>query len=70
MYADGRGTIKNLQTAYVWVKAAEMAGDSRANELLRALEKVLPPTQLEAAREEAGKLQQPTIKLSAKSFTQ
>jgi TPR repeat protein len=70
MYANGRGTIKNLQTAYVWVKAAEIAGDSRANELLHALEKVLMPTQLEAAREEASRLQRPTTELSAQSFTQ
>lgn len=60
MYSDGRGTTKDLQTAYACVKAAQMAGDPRANDLLHALEKVLTPTQLAAARQEDSKLQQPT----------
>jgi hypothetical protein len=38
--------------------------------LLHTLEKVLTPTQLDAAQEEASKLQPPTTELSANSFTQ
>jgi TPR repeat protein len=70
MYADGRGTTKNSQTAYAWVKAAQTAGDPRANDLLHALEKVLTPTQLAAAREQVDKLLPPTVESSAKSFAQ
>ena len=63
-----RLSAKNLVAAYAWVKAAQMAGDPRGNDLLHSLKKVLSEKQLAEASEQAMKLQQAQVQLSSTSF--
>jgi hypothetical protein len=70
MYAEGRGAAKDPTTAYAWIKAAQMAGDARGNDMLIQLEKVLSAEQITLAREHAMKMQHADANLSAKNFAQ
>jgi TPR repeat protein len=66
--ADGRGTAKDVETAYAWISAAAFAGDPRGKEILHALEKMLTPEQIAEAREQARRLT--AGELSARNFVQ
>jgi len=59
-----------LETAYMCVSAANMAGDLRGNELMHSLEELLTTTQISHACERAIGLHAAHRDLSAQSFTQ
>jgi TPR repeat protein len=67
MYAEGRGTAKDPTAANAWIKAAQMAGDSRGDEMLRQIEKILSANQVTLARGHATKPQHADANLSAKN---
>jgi hypothetical protein len=52
------------------MKAAQMAGDLRGDEMLHRLERTLTADQLAAAREQAAKLQNADADLAAKNCAQ
>ncbi len=56
MYALGRGTPKDVQSAYLWISAAALQGDTRGNATLLSLEPQLTPAQLAEARLRARSL--------------
>jgi hypothetical protein len=56
MYALGRGTPKDLQSAYLWISAAALQGDTRGSAALPSLEAQLTPAQLAEARLKAQSL--------------
>ena len=56
MLAAGRGTKKDLQSAYFWLSAASLQGDPRGDATLRSLEQKLAPEQLEEAMKQARSL--------------
>jgi TPR repeat protein len=70
MYAEGRGTAKDPQTAYFWISAASAAGDHRGRELQHALEQQLNAKQITEARARVNHLQQATPQVPASSFVQ
>jgi TPR repeat protein len=53
MFAQGKGTKKDLASAYVWIAAAALQGDSRGESVLATLESQLGQEQLAEAREQA-----------------
>ena len=53
MLAAGRGTKKDLQSAYFWLSAASLQGDPRGDATLRSLKQQLAPEQLEQAMKQA-----------------
>jgi TPR repeat protein len=59
MYAEGRGTIRDLETAYIWITAATSAGDVRGRYLLESVERRLTADQVVRAKERAQELQSP-----------
>lgn len=70
MQANGLGTPKDPEAAYAWVTAASLAGDARGEYLIPALETLLQPEKVSAARERARKLLSETgQEFSAKAFT-
>jgi len=56
MYALGRGTPKDVQSAYLWISAAALQGDTRGNATLLSLEPQLTSAQLAEARLRARSL--------------
>lgn len=56
MFADGRGTEKDLPTAYIWLAAAEIQGDHRGSSKLHSLEQQLTSEQLAQAKLRAQSL--------------
>jgi TPR repeat protein len=68
MYAQGLGTAKDPQAAYMWIVAANLAGDRRGKELMASLETVLTAQQISAARERAQHPQSQASQQLAKSF--
>ena len=57
MYAEGIGTKKDLEAAYMWLSAASLGGDQRGRDRLLTLEARLNPAQVSEARERAQQLQ-------------
>ena len=69
MYSTGRGTTKDLRTAYMWISAAQNAGDKRGDDLLRSLTSQLTAPQIAEAQEQARHLNSPSADaLSAKAL--
>ena len=67
MYAEGRGTAKDLETAFMWISAATCAGDRRGEYLLASLRGQLTANQVEKAEELARNLRlSPEPPVSAK----
>ncbi|MDT8069442.1 MAG: SEL1-like repeat protein [Terriglobia bacterium] len=56
MYLKGLGTPRDPQTAYVWLKAAELGGDKSASALLNGLDDELTDEQIATARKQAAEL--------------
>ena len=56
MYALGRDTPKDLQSAYLWISAATFEGDTRGRATLLSLETQLTPEQLTEAKLRARSL--------------
>ncbi len=53
LYLNGKGTQRDLETAYVWIKAAALSGDQRGTGYLDYLEAKLSPQQLQRLRSRA-----------------
>jgi TPR repeat protein len=71
MYADGLGTPKDPEAAYVWITSASLGGDARGRDLLPSLEALLSPQQISTARERAHRLLfERGEQLSAKALSQ
>jgi len=68
MYSQGRGTTKDLATAYAFLTAATSAGDKRGDDLLRSIEPQLTAAQIAEAKEKAHQLTTPTEQFSAKAL--
>jgi uncharacterized protein len=60
MYMTGRATAKDPETAYMWIKFASLATDSRGEEYLRSLSGELTSAQLKHADERARSLHVPS----------
>jgi hypothetical protein len=56
MYATGRATSKDPESAYAWILAASLAGDQRGLQYLLPLESQLNPGQLQQAKRRAKEL--------------
>jgi TPR repeat protein len=70
MYAEGIGTKRDLEAAYMWLSAASLAGDQRGRDRLSALEASLTPSQVSEARERAQQLQIGRRQLTARALAQ
>jgi len=56
MYAEDRGTKKDLETAFMWINAATTAEDPRGEYLLASLRRQLTANQVAEAEERARNL--------------
>jgi hypothetical protein len=71
LYAEGIGTKRDLEAAYVWLTAASLAGDYRGRDRLSALESQLSVAQISEARERAFRLRSESGKqLTARALSQ
>jgi len=71
MYATGRATRKDAESAYIWILAASLAGDRRGIGYLPSLEAEMTPGQLARAKERARELQAtPPISVAEVAFVQ
>ena len=58
MHAEGRGTRKNAQSAYEWISAAVLQGDTRGTGMLKDLEQQLTHEQMAKSKMRAQLLAQ------------
>ena len=56
MYSAGRGTARDLVTAYSWISAAAIAGDIRGRDLLQSIGSQLSASQIAQAKDGVKKL--------------
>jgi TPR repeat protein len=56
MYSTGRGTKRDLVTAYTWISAASLAGDERGHDLLQSIGSQLSASQMAQAKDGVRKL--------------